>query len=240
MFLPNRCILKIDLLMNLFQLLGNFKKQIALAVILLVLLSIPLTSFIVKKRTQIDSRAAETPVTLSAFPSPILLTQGQDFNYQFIASGGTPPYRFIWSGNMPASLALSQTGQLSGQVLAFPGQDFTIIMTVTDSAVPPGLYSTGVLLRIVQMGVTPTLTPTPTPTLTPTPTRTPTPTPTRTPTPTLPLGKTGDINNDNQVGILDLSILLSNWGLTTAIADINHDGTVGITDLSILLSNWGK
>lgn len=89
--------------------------------------------------------------------------------------------------------------------------------------------------------------PTPTRTPTPTPTRTPTPTPTRTPTPTAavptPTGttctKTGDLNCDNQIGILDLSILLSNWNTTNAIADINKDGNVTILDLSIMLSNWG-
>lgn len=87
-----------------------------------------------------------------------------------------------------------------------------------------------------------------TPTNTPTPTRTPTPTPTRTPTPTTPptitptgtaCTKTGDLNCDNQIGILDLSILLSNWNTTNAAADINKDGNVTILDLSILLSNWG-
>lgn len=98
-----------------------------------------------------------------------------------------------------------------------------------------------------------TLTPSATPTITPTPTRTPTPTitPTRTPTPTqtpIPTNtptpttqaKTGDLNNDNQVNIFDLSILLSNWNSTNPTADINDDGIVNVFDLSILLSNWGK
>lgn len=97
-------------------------------------------------------------------------------------------------------------------------------------------------------GISTTPAPTTVATNTPTPTKTPTPTPTRTPTPTTivsvtPTGttctKTGDLNCDNQVGILDLSILLSNWGTTSNTADINKDGTVTILDLSILLSNWG-
>jgi hypothetical protein len=51
--------------------------------------------------------------------------------------------------------------------------------------------------------------------------------------------KPGDLNNDNQVNILDLSILLSNYATSNSIADINKDGTVNILDLSILLSNYG-
>jgi hypothetical protein len=57
--------------------------------------------------------------------------------------------------------------------------------------------------------------------------------------------KTGDLNNDGQVSIFDLSILLSNFGKTTFQAsspacDLNNDGQVSIFDLSILLSNFGK
>jgi hypothetical protein len=56
--------------------------------------------------------------------------------------------------------------------------------------------------------------------------------------------KTGDLNNDNKVDVLDLSILLSNWDPTASkpksIADINNDNKVDVLDLSALLSNWGK
>jgi hypothetical protein len=64
----------------------------------------------------------------------------------------------------------------------------------------------------------------------------PGPTPTVTPTPS---GKVGDLNNDGQVNIFDLSALLSAWGTANATADLNHDGTVNIFDLSSLLSHWG-
>ena len=53
----------------------------------------------------------------------------------------------------------------------------------------------------------------------------------------------GDLNGDGTVNILDLSILLTNWGKTGATAaqgDLNSDGTVNALDLSILLTNWGK
>lgn len=48
-----------------------------------------------------------------------------------------------------------------------------------------------------------------------------------------------DINNDNKVDGIDLSMLLVKWGTTDAVADINNDGSVGSIDLSILLGKWG-
>ena len=62
----------------------------------------------------------------------------------------------------------------------------------------------------------------------------PTPSPTSSPS-----TKTGDINNDGQVNIFDLSILLSHWGTSNATSDLNKDGTVNVFDLSIILSHWG-
>ena len=56
-------------------------------------------------------------------------------------------------------------------------------------------------------------------------------------------GKAGDINGDNAVNALDLSILATNWshiGTTRAQGDLNGDGTVNALDLSILATNWGK
>ncbi len=52
----------------------------------------------------------------------------------------------------------------------------------------------------------------------------------------------GDINKDSKVDIFDLSVLLSNFGKTTAgvPGDVNGDNTVNIFDLSILLTNFGK
>ncbi len=55
----------------------------------------------------------------------------------------------------------------------------------------------------------------------------------------------GDINGDNAVDIIDLSVLLTNYGKSSSSAsapsaDINDDGTVNISDLSLLLSNFGQ
>ena len=56
-----------------------------------------------------------------------------------------------------------------------------------------------------------------------------------------PTQKPGDLNNDGSVNILDLSILLSNYGkpATPSQGDINGDGNCTILDLSILLSKYG-
>ncbi|MCH8152311.1 MAG: hypothetical protein IH830_08070 [Planctomycetes bacterium] len=56
-------------------------------------------------------------------------------------------------------------------------------------------------------------------------------------------GPLGDLDGDGIVGILDLLILLSQWGpcppKEQCPADLNGDGSVGILDLLILLANWG-
>jgi hypothetical protein len=56
------------------------------------------------------------------------------------------------------------------------------------------------------------------------------------PNPNLP----GDLNNDNVVNALDLSILLGNYGTANSAADINGDGTVNALDLSALLAHYGQ
>jgi peptidoglycan/xylan/chitin deacetylase (PgdA/CDA1 family) len=58
-----------------------------------------------------------------------------------------------------------------------------------------------------------------------------------------PTGKTGDVNDDNLVDALDLSVVMSNWnktGATRAQGDVNNDGTVDALDLSAVLTNWSK
>jgi hypothetical protein len=60
--------------------------------------------------------------------------------------------------------------------------------------------------------------------------------PTPAPIPTGP----GDINGDEKVDAIDLSLMLTNWGSTYLAADQNNDGVVDIGDLSVsvLLSHW--
>jgi chitodextrinase len=52
--------------------------------------------------------------------------------------------------------------------------------------------------------------------------------------------KPGDLNGDNVVDLIDLSILLTNWASANATCDLNHNGSVDVFDLSILLSHYGK
>ena len=51
--------------------------------------------------------------------------------------------------------------------------------------------------------------------------------------------KEADANNDNQVNLIDFSILLYNWGIPkNPAADLNNDGQVDLIDFSILLYWW--
>jgi hypothetical protein len=52
---------------------------------------------------------------------------------------------------------------------------------------------------------------------------------------------TADINKDNKVDSVDVSILLANWGVPkNPKADLNGDGIVNSKDVSILLSKWTR
>ena len=51
----------------------------------------------------------------------------------------------------------------------------------------------------------------------------------------------GDLNNNNVVDGVDLTILTSNWGGSgSGSGDINGDGSVGGSDLALLLGAWGN
>ncbi|OQA02529.1 MAG: hypothetical protein BWY68_00965 [bacterium ADurb.Bin400] len=55
--------------------------------------------------------------------------------------------------------------------------------------------------------------------------------------------KMADINGDNQVDLLDLSMLADHWNHVhpgEPMVDLNADGTVDLLDLSILASNWSS
>jgi hypothetical protein len=77
------------------------------------------------------------------------------------------------------------------------------------------------------------------PTPTPSPTVAPSPSPTSLPSPSpSPVGIVGDVNHDGHVSIIDLSLLLGQWGKAYPAGDFNHDGTISIVDLSLLLGHW--
>ena len=53
----------------------------------------------------------------------------------------------------------------------------------------------------------------------------------------------GDANLDGAVDVQDLSILATNWEISTAdwaMGDYTGDGNVGVQDLSVLATNWGS
>lgn len=56
-------------------------------------------------------------------------------------------------------------------------------------------------------------------------------------------GDPADLNDDGAVNVLDLLVLLSNWGDcgggSDCAADLNEDETVNVLDLLVLLSAWG-
>lgn len=74
----------------------------------------------------------------------------------------------------------------------------------------------------------------PAPSFSPSPSGSPTPSPSK---------KPGDINADGKVNIVDVGILIDNYGkspLTNPKADVNGDGKVNIVDVGILIDNYGK
>jgi hypothetical protein len=59
----------------------------------------------------------------------------------------------------------------------------------------------------------------------------------------MPTLKPGDVNGDGSVDIIDIGILIDNYGkvpIVNSKADINGDGSVDIIDLGILIDNYGK
>ncbi len=82
---------------------------------------------------------------IAPFPSPMTAVQGQPFSYQFVATGGAPPYTFTWSGITPAGMTLSTDGLMSGTMEQFPGS-YTIFVRVIDSQV--SIYSVALWLVV--------------------------------------------------------------------------------------------
>lgn len=93
------------------------------------------------------------PVTINT-PSPLLSGMvSVDYPEQTLsASGGTPPYQFkVTGGSLPAGLALSTTGAISGTPTAVGSYSFTV--TASDSATPAASGSATFALSIRPFGV---------------------------------------------------------------------------------------
>jgi len=48
-----------------------------------------------------------------------------------------------------------------------------------------------------------------------------------------------DVNGDGAGNVLDILMLLENWGQTGPIGDTTNDGTVNVDDILYILDNWG-
>jgi hypothetical protein len=56
-------------------------------------------------------------------------------------------------------------------------------------------------------------------------------------------GKPGDVNSDNKVDIIDIGIVIDNYGripIPNLKADVNRDGSVNIIDIGMVTDNYGK
>ena len=51
--------------------------------------------------------------------------------------------------------------------------------------------------------------------------------------------RAADITGDDLVDVLDLLVVLGDWGQTGGPADINDDGVVDVLDLLEVLASWG-
>jgi len=54
------------------------------------------------------------------------------------------------------------------------------------------------------------------------------------------INENGDADGDGKVDVLDLSLMMFQWGQTGAdlSTDLDQDGKVDILDLSVLMANW--
>ena len=132
----------------------------------------------------------------------------------FSIDGGAATTVDLYHSSRLEQVVLFDTGVLSAQ---------THTITITDTGTK-NAASNGITLSLDAAAYVPGGTAT-------TPTPTPTPVATR---------KNGDVNGDGVINVVDLSLLLAEWGKSNANADFNHDGTINVVDLSMLLAQWGK
>jgi hypothetical protein len=94
-----------------------------------------------------SKEAAKSPLCFNRDIDPACL--GQAYSYQLVATGGTAPYTFEYGLGVPAGLATTDTGLISGLPPASGQFPFDIL--VTDSTVPPRTASGMVTLRVVEI-----------------------------------------------------------------------------------------
>ena len=158
------------------------------------------------------------------------------------------------SGSVPASATAGsyQISYGSLTTLAAVGEGQNAVLNKTSAVVNVSL-PTPVPTASPSPTIAPTIRPTATATATATatsvptikPTSTPTVKPTVTPTVTpspIP-NKTGDINSDGSVDMIDIGIVVDNYEvlpITVLKADLNSDGAVNMVDIGIVVDNYER
>lgn len=124
---------------------------------------------------------------------------------------------------------------------------FAVTDVVSDTEVVVSVYKQGSNTPVFTKTITKNPTgwtppPTATPSPTPHPTATPVPTHSPSPTPTMNPSK-ADVNGDHTVNIVDIGIVVDNYGLTNPPnprADVNGDGIVNIVDIGIIVDHYNQ
>ena len=188
------------------------------------------------KDPAIDNNLGQASVTIGVLPeapvegiSDVVIVKGKTKN--------TPGNTLINIGQDSKAAAIDKTSN----VIESYGQA-SLTITAPTSTPTPTPTDTPTSTPTASPTSTPTVTPTETPTPTPTSSGEPTPTPTASPTGS-PEAKAGDVNGDGVVNIVDIGIIIDNYGgspPTNLKADVNGDGTVNIVDIGIVIDNYGQ
>lgn len=150
------------------------------------------------------------------------------------------------SGSVPATATAGsyQISYGSLTTLAAVGEGQNAVLNKTSAVVTVSL-PTPVPTASPSPTIAPTIRPTATATATATATSVPTIKPTVTPTVTFsPIpNKTGDINSDGSVDMIDIGIVVDNYEvlpITVLKADLNSDGAVNMVDIGIVVDNYER
>jgi hypothetical protein len=150
------------------------------------------------------------------------------------------------SGSVPATATAGsyQISYGSLTTLAAVGEGQNAVLNKTSAVVNVSLPTpvpTASPSPTIAPTIRPTATATATATATSVPTIKPTVTPTVTPSP-IP-NKTGDINSDGSVDMIDIGIVVDNYEvlpITVLKADLNSDGAVNMVDIGIVVDNYER
>lgn len=76
---------------------------------------------------------APTPLSFANITLPVA-NSGKTYDQILTATGGSPPYTFsVTSGQLPATLSLRSSGQITGTVTTTSFTDHSVVVTVRDT-----------------------------------------------------------------------------------------------------------